>query len=240
MKFAFLRVMAETKSNRTGPARLNNTHKRLLALGAVALLGAAGLYLRASLNLQWSVPVVRQMIVDLGFWGPLIYLALFAFRWAFLVPSQVMLVVAGVAFGFPEGVLYGAIGTTMSGVFLFIVVRYLSGDTLRERVPPKVARVLEAAGKRGGALLVAIGTGYPVGPMTAFHLGAGLTAMPLLLFTSAVAAGSLVRAGLYTYLGNSLAEVGLLESWPAFALLGLLCLPFLIPQVRARLARWLW
>jgi uncharacterized membrane protein YdjX (TVP38/TMEM64 family) len=224
----------------TEPAWPSGNRKRLLALGMVAVLGAAGLFLRASLQIEWSVAAVRRLIVDLGFWGPLVYLALFAFRWAFLIPSQVMLIVAGVCFGFPEGALYGAIGTVMSGVFVFVVTRLLSGDALRQRVPPRVARALEAAGKRGGALLVALGTGYPVGPMTAAHIGAGLTAMPLSLFVPAVTAGSLVRAGLYTYLGDSLADVGLLESWPAFALLGLLCLPFLIPRLRARLSRWLW
>lgn len=222
------------------PTRFTAARKRLLALAAVIVLGAAGFYLRASLEIEWSVPVVRQLIVDLGFWGPVMYLVLFAFRWAFLIPSQVMLVVAGVCFGFPQGALYGAVGVTMSGVFVFFITRFLSGDILRERVPPRVGRALEAAGRRGGALLVALGTSYPVGPMTAVHVGAGLTTMPLALFLPALFAGSLVRAGLFTYLGDSLAEVGLLESWPAFAILAVLCVPFLIPRVRARLARWLW
>jgi uncharacterized membrane protein YdjX (TVP38/TMEM64 family) len=219
---------------------LTAARKRLLALAVVLVLGGVGLYLRASLEIEWSVPVVRQLIVDLGFWGPVMYLALFAFRWAFLIPSQVMLVVAGVCFGFPQGALYGAVGVTMSGIFVFLITRFLSGDVLRERVPPRVARALEAAGRRGGALLVALGTGYPVGPMTAVHVGAGLTTMPLALFLPALFAGSLVRAGLCTYLGDSLAEVGLLESWPAFAVLAVLCVPFLIPRFRARLDRWLW
>ncbi len=215
------------------------TLRRVAALAALGVLVGAGLYLRAALDIEWSVPVVRQMVVDLGFWGPALYLVLFAFRWAFLVPSQVMLVVGGACFGFGAGTLYGAIGTTMSGLFIFLVTRFLVGDSLRERAPRRLGRALEAAGKRGGALLVAAGTGYPVGPMTAFQVGAGLTSMPLLLYAPALVAGALVRAGLYAYLGNSLVEVGLLASWPALVLLGLLCVPFLIPRVRARLVRWL-
>jgi uncharacterized membrane protein YdjX (TVP38/TMEM64 family) len=192
-----------------------------------------GWYLRANSGVEWDVETARELVEEMGFWAPGIFILLVTFRLLILVPSQVMLAAGGVCFGFLLGTIYGAVGLTLSGLMVFGLARYLGGDSLRKRVPPRLQQALDLASSRTGALLVTIGTTYPVGPMTGYHIGAGLTRMSWPLYASALALGSLMRALLFTYLGSRVAELGIREAWPAFSILAVFLLPLLHPRVRS-------
>jgi uncharacterized membrane protein YdjX (TVP38/TMEM64 family) len=199
---------------------------------ALAIAVAIGWYLRARSGIDWDVETARELVEEMGLWAPGIFVLLVTFRFVLLVPSQVMLVAGGVCFGFLPGTLYGALGVTLSGLMAFGLARYLGDDVLRRRVPAGLQRALEAAGRRTGALVVAIGTAYPVGPLTGYHVGAGLTSMSPSLYLSALALGAVVRAALFTFLGSRVAELGIREAWPAFLIVGAVLLPALHPRVR--------
>ncbi len=218
------------------------TSHRLLVAGALGIALAIGWYLRARSGIEWDVETARELVEELGFWAPGIFILLVAFRLVFLVPSQVMLVAAGVCFGFFRGTIYGAVGLTLSGLIAFGLARYLGGDILRERVPPGLQHALIVASRRTGALVVTIGTAYPIGPLTGYHIGAGLTRMSLSLYLSALVLGALIRASLFTFLGSRIAELGIREAWPAFLLLVAFFIPLLHPGFRSwaanRLRGW--
>lgn len=209
-----------------------------LALVAVLVCVAAGLYVRTRHGLEWEAESIRQLVEGYGFWGPLVFTLLVAFRLVFLIPSQVMLVAAGVCFGFIEGTLYGTLGIALSGLIAFWLVRALGGKRLAARVPPRLQGLFDRGGRRGGAMLVILGTSYPVGPMTAFHAGAGLTTMGYGLFLGAVSLGALMRSLLFSFLGARLIEAGLLSSWPALLALGIVLLPILHGPTRRQLTAW--
>ena len=224
-----------SESSRTSSSR-SKTRRRLLVTAALAIAIAVGWYVRVRIGIEWDVETARGLVEEMGFWAPGIFILLVTFRLIILVPSQVMLTVGGVCFGFLWGTIYGAIGVTLSGLVAFGLARYLGGDSLRKRVSPGLQRALEVASRRTGALVVAVGTAYPVGPLTGYHIGAGLTCMSLSLYLWALALGALVRASLFTFLGSRVAELGIREAWPAFLLLAVLCLPFLHPEVRSWVA----
>jgi uncharacterized membrane protein YdjX (TVP38/TMEM64 family) len=192
--------------------------------------------------MEWDLQTARELVEEMGFWAPVIFIFLVAFRLIFLVPSQVLLVAAGVCFGFFWGTVYGAVGLALSGLMAFGLARYLGGDILRERMPPGLLHALDVASRRTGALVVTIGTAYPIGPVSGYHIGAGLTRMSLALYLSALGLGSLIRASLFTFLGSSVAELGIRAAWPAFLLLGVFFLPLLHPGLRSwavnRLRGW--
>jgi uncharacterized membrane protein YdjX (TVP38/TMEM64 family) len=215
---------------------LEKTSGRLLVAAAVALAIAIGWYLRARSGIEWDVQTARELVEEMGIWGPGIFILLVAFRLIFLVPSQVMLVAAGACFGFLWGTVYGAVGVALSGLMAFGVARYLGGDILRKRVPPGLQQALDVASRRTGALVVTMGTAYPIGPLTGYHIGAGLTCMSLWLYLPALVLGSLIRASLFTFLGSTVAELGIREAWPAFVILGAFFLPLLHPRVRSWVA----
>jgi uncharacterized membrane protein YdjX (TVP38/TMEM64 family) len=76
--------------------------------------------------------------------------------------------------------------------------------------------------------------------VTAVQAGAGLTSMALPVFVSALAVGSLVRAGTYAYFGSSLAEGDWRVLVAGAVLLVLAAAPLVHPRgrawLRARLA----
>jgi uncharacterized membrane protein YdjX (TVP38/TMEM64 family) len=204
------------------------------AIVLVSVIGAA-LLVRAHLGIRWELEALRAFVTGLGFWGPLALVGIIAFRPVLLVPSQLALIAGGVCFGTLLGTAYGALGLTASGLLVFGLTRWLGAEAVRTRVPAALRGALAAAGSRWGAVLVAVGNGYPVGTVTAYHAAAALTPMSFVAFALAVGAGSLLRAWTYSFFGNAILERGTAELVAiAAAIAGAaLVLPLLHPRVRA-------
>jgi uncharacterized membrane protein YdjX (TVP38/TMEM64 family) len=194
--------------------------------------------LRSRLELDWSIESLRAFVTELGPWGPVAFVALVVMRPLLLLPSQLVLIAGGVCFGTLAGALYGGIGLLCLALSVFLGVRWLGAEAVRGRIPAAGERALAAAGGRGGALLLTLITGYPVGAMTAFHAAAALTSMPLLVFAAAAATGSTFRAGIYAYFGEALLESGSRSLVLAVGL-GFFALA-LLPLAHPRVRRFLW
>jgi uncharacterized membrane protein YdjX (TVP38/TMEM64 family) len=211
-----------------------NRSRRVAAFFVLAALAGLVLFVRFHLGGEWSLESVRETITGFGPWGPLVFILLVAFRSALLIPSQIVLSLGGLCFGVLGGTLYGALGISLSGVLAFGVTRWLGAEEMRRRVPPGPRRVLDTLGSRGGAGLVAVATGYPVGPISMYHVGAALTAMGFLPFLCALALGSTVRAGVYAWFGDALVSGSTVHLAGASLVLTGTFLPLLHPGVR----RW--
>jgi uncharacterized membrane protein YdjX (TVP38/TMEM64 family) len=211
------------------------TRERWFALAALALLLGVAWFARTRLGITWDLDGLRQLVDGLGPWGPAAFIALVTFRTVLFVPSQLALIAGGICFGTTGGTLFGALGLLASGLLVFVLTRWLGADAVRSRVPAAVQRALAAAGSRGGAVLVGIGTGYPVGNVTGYHAAAALTPMRVDVFTLAVALGSLGRAWTYAFFGNAILERSTAElvAIAAGVALAAALLPLLHPRVRA-------
>jgi uncharacterized membrane protein YdjX (TVP38/TMEM64 family) len=213
------------------------TRERWGALAALAVLLGVALYARTRLGISWDLDGLRAFMEGLGAWGPLAFIGVVTFRTVLFVPSQLALIAGGICFGTTGGTLYGAIGLLASGLLVFVLTRWLGADAVRSRVPQAAQRALAAAGSRGGAVLVGIGTGYPVGNVTGYHAAAALTPMRYDVFTAAVALGSLLRAWTYAYFGNAILERSTAEL-VAIAL-GVAAAAALLPLLHPRVRAWL-
>ncbi len=207
--------------------------QQVAALALVAAFVGGALYARSALGIEWSVESVRELVDQLGWWGRAGFVLLVAFRTPLLLPSQLVLTVGGLCFGVAGGTVYGGLGIFLSGLFAFIVTRWLGADRIRERVPAGLRRTLEMGGTRGGAAVLAVATGYPVGPIAILHAAAAVTGMAWSSFLVAAAVGSTLRAALWAYFGNSLIEGRWLQVGLAAVVVGLSMLPMLHPRVRA-------
>jgi uncharacterized membrane protein YdjX (TVP38/TMEM64 family) len=201
----------------------------VLALVAVGL--ALGSAVRSALGLEIHPEALRQRVEEFGALGPAIFVVLLSLRFVLLIPSAVMLTVGGACFGVVMGTLYGALGLTLMGLFQFVLVQWAGAEALRERVPARLQGALRAARSSLGAGTLALVAAYPVGPLTPVQLAAALAGMPFLVYAVCVAAGSLLRAGLFAWFGSALLEgegvllVGAL-------LTAVLFLPLLHPRAR--------
>jgi len=212
------------------------TAERWCALGALTVLLGVAVFARNWLGISWDLDGLRGFMEGLGSWGPLAFVGVVTFRTVLFVPSQLALIAGGICFGTAGGTIYGAIGLLASGLLVFVLTRWLGADAVRSRVPHAAQRALAAAGSRGGAVLVGVGTGYPVGNITGYHAAAALTPMRYDVFTLAVALGSLLRAWTYAFFGNAILERSTAEL-VAIAL-GVALLAALLPLLHPRVRAW--
>ncbi len=205
----------------------------VIVLAAIALV-AVFATLRRALGIELHPEAIRASVDRLGVWGPLVFVAIVALRIPLAVPSAIVLIGGGVVFGSIEGTLYGAAGLLISAVIAFLGSRWAGRDAIEPRVPARMRYLFDLAGSRMGALVIALGTAYPLSMITSFHLVAGVTSMSLPVFALAAGTGSLGRAALYTYFGSRLVEADPIEMLGVGALFAVaLLLPLALPAPRA-------
>jgi uncharacterized membrane protein YdjX (TVP38/TMEM64 family) len=211
-----------------------DTRGQLILLGVMAGTALAAWAARSALGLEWSAESLREVVARRGAWGPLVFVLLVALRPLLFIPSQILLVAGGLCFGATAGALYGAAGIALCGVGVFSLARWAGRDAVLANVPPSLRWAFDAASSRAGALVLFLGTAWPVGPISAFHAGAGLTRMTVPVFLGCLSAGALLRGTIYAFFGSSLAEAEAWEMLLAGALLvGAAALPLVHPRSRA-------
>ena len=206
--------------------------------GGVVVFGLGllflGIFVRDRLGIDLEPQSIRQWILDTGPVAPILCVGIVALRSFIGLPSQLVLIVAGLSFGVFWGTVYGAIGLEISGLITFQLARIAGRDAVHRKIPERLRPLIARAGERPGAFFIAVATAYPIGVLTAYHGLAGVTSMKLGVFASALALGSVVRAATYAYFGNSLMAGDLMLIFVATAIiLGLLALPLLFPSGRA-------
>jgi len=212
------------------------TRKLALAAAITSALLTAAFFARRSLGIEMNPLSIRDFVHELGPIGPAIFVALIAFRSLLGLPSQVVLVAAGLCFGLIAGTIYGAIGLTLSGVAFFQIARWTGRETVMTRMPDVWRRAFDGAGTGMGAALVGLGTSYPVGPITAYHALAGVTEMTLLHFVAAVILGGAIRAAIFVFFGDSLVRDGVSGLvWPTLIITAVAVLPLVFPPTRRRI-----
>ena len=207
--------------------------KRPLLVVAALLVIGAFFGVRRALGLEFDPESLNAAVADMGIWAPIAYVGIVAFRVPLGLPSQLVLVGGGIVFGTLFGTLYGAAGLLASAVFLFVSARYAGREVIESRIPERMRPILDLASTRVGAVFLGVGTGYPFGPITMYHLIAGVTGMAFLVFVVAVALGAMVRSATYTFFGSQLLEgeaSGMLEATAVITVA--VVLPLLFPRSR--------
>jgi uncharacterized membrane protein YdjX (TVP38/TMEM64 family) len=214
------------------------TSRWLTLIGVAAALLAIGLAARFWLGIEMTPQSLRSWVLDAGPVAPVVCVLMVALRSLIGIPSQLVLVVAGLSFGAAAGTLYGTLGLELSGLATFQLARLAGRDAVHKRIPERLRPIVQRAGDRPGALFIAVGTAYPIGVLTAYHALAGVTHMRLGVFAVALALGSTVRAGTYAFFGQSLVAGGIRPILEATVLISLLMiLPLLFSSSRAWVLR---
>jgi len=153
------------------------------------------------LVVEWFV----NPIFLLGFWGILLFIAIMAIQGLLVpIPSEIVLLAAGMIWGFIFGGIMGVIGCMAAGILCFYVSRK-GGRPLAEKFVGKSA--LDMADN----LIEKYGTGAIIVtrflPFVAFDpisYAAGLVDMDAKKYTIGTFLGSIPRAFFYSWLGASL------------------------------------
>ncbi len=122
-------------SNRVSELRsLVQEHAQKLVAFLFWMLLIAGYQWYARSNQLSSFEVVQKLLNFLtsGYWGPLIYIALYALRPLILFPSTILTLAGGFVFGPVFGVIYTVIASNISSSIAFFVGRYFGEGMLRD------------------------------------------------------------------------------------------------------------
>ena len=205
----------------------------LAVLGATLVLGHV---VRGWVGVEELSPTgVRTAVQALGWPGPVVYFGLVVFRQFLALPAWLILPVGGLCFGALPGTMLGAAGIVVSGSLKFWVARWLGRDWVRARLGDRF-RQMDARVDRLGPVVIGLSTAHPLGVLSPFHWGAGLSSLSFAPFVLAIIIGAPVRCFALSTLGASLAEGRTTEFWiVALLLLPAMAAPFAIPSVRRRL-----
>ena len=212
--------------------------RRPLAIGLVVVaVYALGTHLRTTLGVEFTPESVQQWVLGLGPIAPVIFVFVVALRSLLGLPSQIVLIAAGLCFGTAVGAVVGGAGLMLSGLFLFSVARYAGREVIEKRLGPRARHVLDFSSRSSGAVAFALACGYPVSPLSPLHAAAGWTPMPVAPnFVASAFAGGLIRATIFAWFGDALTEASLGALLMPLALLGVaLAVPLLFPGGR----KWL-
>jgi uncharacterized membrane protein YdjX (TVP38/TMEM64 family) len=197
----------------------------LLLLAGVA----AFLWLRQAYTDPFSRDGLAQLAVQLGVWGPLVYMLLIALA---VVISQI----PGVPLAVAAGALWGALPAaaySIAGGFLGGMIAYFLGRTLgRELIAALTGRVLVFSRERGEryvGLIILVSRLLPVLSFDVISYASGVSGISVRVYALATIVGMTPSTLLLTYLGSRFAvrpEIALLLS--GIALVTLLALPWLM------------
>ncbi len=155
--------------------------------------------------------VYPELVYDILIWViesfqagglPLLFAMMIVQAIAIPIPSELVLIAGGLAFGFPFGWLVGALGSLVAAVLGFYISRK-GGRSLAIRfVGEKGIKFADNWFNRWGIWAVLLGRFAPFIPFDAISYSAGLTTMKLKNFMIPTIIGTLPRALFYTSLGS--------------------------------------
>jgi len=143
----------------------------LLGLVLVAMLIAAKAF-----GLGARLDDLRAWILELGAWGPVVFIVLYAVAVVAAVPASVLTIAAGAMFGSVLGVASVSVASTLGAALAFAVARWFARDSVTRWLGDNERfAALDRMTAEHGAIMVAITRLVPIFPFTLLNYGFGLT-----------------------------------------------------------------
>ncbi len=176
------------------------------AVVAVALVGR-----RAGAHL----PEFAAWVNDLGFWGPLVFMAGYAAAVVAFVPGSLLTLAAGAIFGLLHGTIYVLIAATVGACAAFLVARNLARGAIARRIAgnPRFAAIDRAVAADGRRIVFLLRLS-PVFPFNLLNYALGLTSVRFVDYALA-SAGMLPGTLMYVYYGKLAGDVAALAGGAA-------------------------
>lgn len=180
--------------------------RRLASLVALVLVVGIGVWFQHHGGLELDPQVLREQIQTIGWWAPLVFMAVAALRPVLLLPSFAVMSVGGLLFGWFGGVVFSTLGFSVGAVGVFVLARELGREAIQERLRSGRLAVVDTFLRERGAPWLGLWTALPVTFLTPAFAAAGLSGMRLGAFTLWVTLGLIPRTAVYSFFGDALAE----------------------------------
>lgn len=145
---------------------------------------------------------LEELVADAGFWGPLVFVVVYAVLSLFPVPQGLFTVLAGVLFGAVGGVVVVWVAAMLGALGGFLIAR----SSLRPVIDPIVARYRSDVRDRlqgTGVLPILAIRLMPVAPFMAVNYVCGAAGVPMRSYSIATMLGILPAVLVYVQVGAS-------------------------------------
>jgi uncharacterized membrane protein YdjX (TVP38/TMEM64 family) len=152
---------------------------------------------------QWIYEILIWVITSFQAGGlPLLFVMMIIQALAIPIPSELVLIAGGLAFGLLFGWLVGASGSIVAALVGFLISRWGGRSLATRLVGENGIKFADNWFDRWGAWAVLLGRFAPFIPFDAISYSAGLTRMKLRNFMIPTVIGTLPRAFFYAFLGG--------------------------------------
>ena len=174
-----------------------------IALLLLLVAGIAALWF-SPLRAQLGREHIRETVGKLRdlWYGPIVFIALYAVGCVFAIPASVFILAAGVIWGWLLGGTYAMIGGVLGATASFLVGRFL-GEGVLDRFGSLGRRVTKQVDHAGFQSLLVLRL-IPVFPFAILNYGAGVAGVKLLHFVCATAIGLAPSNFVFAYSADSL------------------------------------
>lgn len=208
----------------------------LIRAGVIAALITTAI-VAAQYREALDAEALTSLLDGLGTWAPVAFIALFAVATVAFLPGMVFALAGGAMFGPVLGTLYNLTGATIGAVLAFLAARYVASGWVREKVGPKLERIVRGVEDEGWRF-VAFTRLVPLFPFNLLNYALGLTRIPLPHYAIATALCMVPGALAYTYLGYAGREAAAGSETAirnGLIALGLLAVALFLPRLVKRL-----
>jgi uncharacterized membrane protein YdjX (TVP38/TMEM64 family)/rhodanese-related sulfurtransferase len=165
---------------------------------ALSILGGA-LWLALNRD-QLDPAAIEGAIRNLGLWGPVAHVVLFALATVLFVPGALFGLAGGVLFGPLWGTILNLAGATLGATAAFLVARYVAADWVRRKAGARLERLIQGVEAEGWRF-VAFTRLVPLIPFNLLNYALGLTRIPVVAYVLASLICMAPGALAYTWLG---------------------------------------
>jgi uncharacterized membrane protein YdjX (TVP38/TMEM64 family) len=181
--------------------------KRIVLFFAIALSLSLLIVATRSSYIQDVLRSLLMRIEDLGWWGPVAFVATYNLATVLFVPGSVMTLGGGAIFGLWWGSVYVFVASTLGATFAFLIGRYLSRDRVVKYMEahPKF-QALDRAVSQQGLKIVFLTRLCPLLPFNLLNYALGITQVSLKDYVLG-SFGMIPGTILYVYSGSLVGDI---------------------------------
>jgi uncharacterized membrane protein YdjX (TVP38/TMEM64 family) len=181
--------------------------KRIELFFAIALSLSLLIVATRSSYVQDVLRTLLMRIEDLGWWGPVAFVATYNLATVLFVPGSVMTLGGGAIFGLWWGSVYVFVASTLGATFAFLIGRYLSRDRVVKYMEahPKF-QALDRAVSQQGLKIVFLTRLCPLLPFNLLNYALGITQVSLKDYVLG-SFGMIPGTILYVYSGSLVGDI---------------------------------
>ncbi len=208
---------------------------RMRIVSACLLVAAIGLTLWLSQSL--ALDRILQLFNELGAWGWLLFILLYALGTVLFFPGSLLTLAGGALFGPLWGTLLNLSAATLGATLAFQLARYLAADWVEQKTRGRLQQLKSGVENEGWRFVIMVRL-IPLFPFNLLNYALGLTRIRLSHYMIASYIGMLPGALAYTYLGYAGREAlagneGLIQK--ALVAIALLAMAIFLPRLVTRL-----